>query len=89
MLESANIEALIEKGVKAYLSVSTSEERAELAVEFVLPLLGQLAGTDDKAALQVVTHDQFLDEQSSGLRFGVFGSNSSIRGFTPAIWHAM
>jgi hypothetical protein len=65
------------------------EGKLEAAVEFVLPLLGQLAGTDDKAALQVVTHDQFLDEQSSGLRFGVFGSNSSIRGFTPAIWHAM
>ena len=31
MLERANIEELVEKGVKAYLSTSTSEERAELA----------------------------------------------------------
>src|ERR1043165_6434066 len=31
MLLRANIEELVEKGVKAYLSTSTSEERAELA----------------------------------------------------------
>lgn len=31
MMERANIEEIIDKGVKAYLSVSTSEERAELA----------------------------------------------------------
>lgn len=30
-MEAANIDEIIEKGVKAYLSVSTSEERAELA----------------------------------------------------------
>ena len=39
------------------------EGQVEAAVEFVLPLLGEAAGADDQAALQVAAGDQFLDEQ--------------------------
>ena len=33
--------------------------------QFVLPLLGEVAGTDDQAALQVATQHQLLDEKAS------------------------
>ena len=39
------------------------ERKLEAAVKFILPLLGQAAGADDEAALQVAAGDQFLDEQ--------------------------
>ena len=35
----------------------------EPAVELVLPLLGEAAGTDDETALEVPAGDQLLDEQ--------------------------
>ena len=40
------------------------EGKLETAVKFVLPLLGQAAGADDEATLQVAARDQFLDEQT-------------------------
>ena len=39
------------------------ERQVEAPVELVLPLLGETAGTDHQAALQVAARDQFLDEQ--------------------------
>ena len=39
------------------------EREVEAAVELVLPLLGEAAGADDQAALQVAAGDQLLDEQ--------------------------
>lgn len=40
------------------------EGQLEAAPEFVLPLLGQTAGADDQAALQVTAGDQLLDQQA-------------------------
>ena len=40
------------------------ERQMEAPVEFVLPLLGEAAGADDEAALQVAAGDQLLDEQA-------------------------
>ena len=40
------------------------EGQVEAAVELVLPLLGEAAGADDQAALQVAAGDQLLDEQA-------------------------
>src|SRR5215210_1786391 len=51
-------------------------------IEFILPLLGETAWTDDKAPLQVATNDQLFDEQSGhdGLsRTGVVGEQKSQR----------
>jgi hypothetical protein len=39
------------------------ERQVEPLVQFVLPLLGQCAGTNDEAAAQVAADEQFLDEQ--------------------------
>ena len=39
------------------------EVQAELLVQLVLPLLGERAGRDDQAALQVAADHQLLDEQ--------------------------
>ena len=39
------------------------ERQVEPAVQLVLPLLGEAAGTDDQTALEVSAGDQFLDEQ--------------------------
>ena len=38
------------------------ERQVETAVQLVLPLLGQTAGADDEAALQVAARDQLLDQ---------------------------
>jgi hypothetical protein len=40
------------------------EGQVEALVKLVLPLLGQAAGADDQAALQVAPGDEFLDEQA-------------------------
>ena len=40
------------------------ERQVEAAVELVLPLLGEAAGADDQAALEVAAGDQLLDEQA-------------------------
>ena len=40
------------------------ERQVELAVEFVLPLLDQVAGADDEAALKIAAGDQLLDEKA-------------------------
>ena len=40
------------------------EGQVEAAVELVLPLLGEAAGADDEAALEVAARDQLLDEQA-------------------------
>ena len=40
------------------------EGKLEAAVEFVLPLLCQTAGTYDKTTLQIASCNQFLDEQT-------------------------
>ena len=40
------------------------ERQVELAVEFVLPLLDEVAGADDQAALKVAAGDQLADEQA-------------------------
>ena len=39
------------------------EGQLEPAVELILPLLRETAGTDDQAPLQIAASDQFLDEQ--------------------------
>ncbi len=39
------------------------EGQLEAAVELVLPLFGEAAGTDDEAALEVAAGDQLLDEE--------------------------
>jgi hypothetical protein len=36
--------------------------QVEAAIEFILPLLGQTAGADDEAALQVAAGDQLFGE---------------------------
>ena len=38
------------------------ERQMEAAVQLVLPLLGQAAGADDEATLQVAARDQLLDQ---------------------------
>ena len=40
------------------------EGQLEAAVELVLPLFGEAAGTDDEAALEVAAGDQLLDEEA-------------------------
>ena len=58
------------------------EGQVEAAVELVLPLLGQAAGADDEAALQVAAGDQLLDEQAGhdGLAgAGVVGQQEAQR----------
>ncbi len=40
------------------------ERQVEAPVELVLPLLGEAAGADDEAALEVAAGDQLLDEQA-------------------------
>jgi hypothetical protein len=36
----------------------------EASVEFVLPLLSEVAGTDDEAAFEIASRNQFLDEET-------------------------
>ena len=58
------------------------ERQVEAAVELVLPLLGQAAGADDQAALQVAAGDQLLDEQARHDRLagaGVVGEQEAQR----------
>ena len=58
------------------------EGKMETAVELVLPLLGEAAGADDEAALQVAAGDQLLDEQAGhdGLAgAGVVGQQEAQR----------
>jgi hypothetical protein len=58
------------------------EGQVKAPVEFVLPLLGQAAGADDQAALQVAARDQLLDEQAGhdGLAgAGVVGQQEAQR----------
>ena len=45
------------------------ERQVEPAVEFVLPLLDEIAGANDQAPLQVAAGDQLLDEQPGHDRF--------------------
>ena len=40
------------------------ERQVETPGQFVLPLLHETAGTDDQAAAQIATRNQFLDEQA-------------------------
>ena len=39
------------------------ERQMEAAVQLVLPLLGEAAGADDEAALEIAAGDQLLDQQ--------------------------
>ena len=58
------------------------EGQVEAAVELVLPLLGQAAGADDQAALQVAARDQLLDQQPGHdrlARAGVVGQQEAQR----------
>ena len=58
------------------------ERQVEAAVELVLPLLGEAAGADDEAALQVAAGDQLLDEQAGHDRLagaGVVGEQEAQR----------
>ena len=58
------------------------EGQMEAAVELVLPLLGEAAGADDEAALEVAACNQFLDEQAGhdGLAgAGVVGEQEAQR----------
>ena len=58
------------------------EGKLEPLVEFVLPLLGQAAGADDQAALQVAADQQFLDEQAGHDRLagaGIVGEQEAQR----------
>ena len=58
------------------------EGQVEAPVQLVLPLLGQAAGADDQAALQVAAGDQLLDEQArhDGLAgTGVVGQQEAQR----------
>jgi hypothetical protein len=45
------------------IRVCDFEGQLELLIEFVLLLLGEIAGADDHAAVQVAADQQFLDEQ--------------------------
>jgi len=36
----------------------------ESSAQLVLPLLGEAAGADDEAALEIAASDQFLDEEA-------------------------
>ena len=40
------------------------EMQAELGIQLILPLLDEVAGTDDHAPLHITADDQFLDEQT-------------------------
>ena len=56
------------------------ERKLESTVQLVLPLLGEAAGADDQAPLQVAAGDQFLDQQArhDGLaRAGVVGEQEA------------
>ena len=58
------------------------ERQVEPAVEFVLPLLDEVAGADDQAALQVAAGDQLLDEQAGHDRLagaGIVGQQEPER----------
>lgn len=58
------------------------EGQMETAVELVLPLLGQAAGANDQAALQVAARDQLLDEQACHDRLagaGIVGQQEAQR----------
>ncbi len=58
------------------------EGQMKAAIQLVLPLLGQAAGADDQAALQVAPGDQLLDEQAGhdGLAgAGVVGQQEAQR----------
>ena len=58
------------------------ERKLESAVQLVLPLLGEAAGADDQAPLQVAAGDQLLDQQPrhDGLaRAGVVGEQEAQR----------
>ena len=58
------------------------EGQVEAAVQLVLPLLGQAAGADDEAALEVAASDQLLDEQPGHDRLagaGVVGEQEAQR----------
>ena len=58
------------------------ERQVEAAVELVLPLLGEAAGADDEAALQVAAGDQLLDQQPGHDRLagaGVVGEQEAQR----------
>ena len=58
------------------------ERQLKAAVEFVLPLLGEAAGTDHQAALEIAAGDQFLDQQPghNGLAgAGVVGEQKAQR----------
>ena len=58
------------------------ERQLESAVQLVLPLLGEAAGADDQAPLQVAAGDQLLDQQPrhDGLaRAGVVGEQEAQR----------
>jgi hypothetical protein len=45
------------------------ERQVEAAIEFVLPLLGEAAGANDKASVEIAARDQLLHEQASHDRF--------------------
>ena len=54
----------------------------EAAVQLVLPLLGEAAGADDEAALQIAARDQLLDEQPRHDRLagaGIVGEQEAQR----------
>jgi hypothetical protein len=53
------------------------EGQVKAPVELVLPLLGQAAGADDQAALQVAAGDQLLDEQPAMMVLPAPGSSAS------------
>ena len=56
------------------------ERQVEAAIEFVLPLLGQAAGADNQAALQIAPGDQLLHQQPGhdGLaRAGIVGQQEA------------
>ena len=58
------------------------ERQVKPAVEFVLPLLGEVAGANDQAALQVAAGQQFLDEQAGHDRLagaGIVGQEKAER----------
>ena len=58
------------------------EGQMEAPVQLVLPLLGEAAGADDQAALEIAARDQLLDEQPrhDGLaRAGIVGEQEAQR----------
>ena len=58
------------------------EVQVEAAAQLVLPLLGQAAGADHEAALQVAAHDELLHQQAGHdrlARAGVVGQHKAQR----------